>query len=533
MTYTKFFTLLTAVVCSVWVNNTLALGHGRLLETPFKAEGDTLKGKTPPVLSPEEEALLVEYIPNVPNDLIADRLSCIETEIPLEFNNYVRNFIDYFTIRNRKYSRTMLTRENVYFPMYEKYLKKHNMPMELKYLSIVESGLNPKALSPVGAAGLWQFMKPTASDFGLKYNEFIDERLDPEKSTEAALKFLRRLHNTYGDWELAMAAYNCGPGNVNKAIRKAGGGKKTFWEIFPYLPKETRGYIPSMTAVIYTMHHAGDHNIFSDSILYQPQVAYLEVTQDLDLKRLAAELHVTPAELMALNPEIKGTTIPQHLRNYKLRIPAERAPLLASAEDRSCIMLAAAPVREPVKRREPEEAPVMLASAKTEKPAPKKVEKAETIAEEKTAEKEEEATAAVAAVDKKSTYTVQRGDNLTQIALRHQVTVTQLREWNDLNGSNIKPDQKLVIYQQASAEEEPTLLASNEETKPAAKVATKAVSRQVKESVQVKQVIHHVQPGDTLWNISRRYDGISIEQIRKLNKLKSDDLKPGQKLILS
>ncbi|RDV13211.1 LysM peptidoglycan-binding domain-containing protein [Pontibacter diazotrophicus] len=528
MTYTKFFTLLTAVVCSVWGNNTPALGHGRLLETPFTAVGDTLKGKTATTsLSPEEEALLVEHIPNVPNDLIADRLSCIETEIPLEFNNYVRNFIDYFTIRNRKYSRMMLTRENVYFPMYEKYLKKHNMPMELKYLSIVESGLNPKAQSPVGAAGLWQFMKPTAGDFGLKFNQYIDERLDPEKSTEAALKFLRRLHNTYGDWELAMAAYNCGPGNVNKAIRKAGGGKKTFWEIFPYLPKETRGYIPSMTAVIYTMHHAGDHNIFSDSILYQPQVAYLEVTQELDLDRLAAELHVTPAELMALNPEIKSTTIPKHLRNYKLRIPAERAPLLASVEDKSCIMLAAAPVSEPVRRNEPAETPVLLASAKTEKPADKKAGKAT----EKAVDKEDETAIAGAtpAADKKLTYTVQRGDNLTQIALRHQVTIAQLKEWNDLKGSSIKPDQKLVIYKQATAEEEPVLLASNEEVQPAAKATTK----QVKESVQAEQVIHHVQPGDTLWNISRKYDGISIEQIKKLNKLKSDNLKPGQKLILS
>ncbi|WP_162054982.1 lytic transglycosylase domain-containing protein [Pontibacter pamirensis] len=524
MTYTKFFTLLTAVVCSVWGNNTPAIGHGRLLETPFTAD-DSLRTKVKTALSPEEEALLVEYVPNVPSDLIADRLSCIETEIPLEFNNYVRNFIDYFTIRNRKYSRTMLTRENVYFPMYEKYLKKHNMPMELKYLSIVESGLNPKALSPVGAAGLWQFMKPTAGDFGLKFNEYVDERLDPEKSTEAALKFLRRLHNTYGDWELAMAAYNCGPGNVNKAIRKAGGGKKTFWEIFPYLPKETRGYIPSMTAVIYTMHHAGDHNIFSDSILYQPQVAYLEVTQELDLNRLAAELHITPAQLMALNPEVKGTTIPKHLRNYKLRIPAERAPLLASVEDKSCIMLAAAPVHEPVRRNEAAtEAPVLLASAKKEKPAEKKTEKAA----DKTEDKEEPAVA-VTAADKKSTYIVQRGDNLTQIALRHQVTIAQLKEWNDLKGSSIKPDQKLIIYKQATAVEEPVLLASNEEVQPAAK----ATAKQVKESVQAEQVIHHVQPGDTLWNISRKYDGISIEQIKKLNKLKSDNLKPGQKLILS
>ncbi|MHA6246820.1 lytic transglycosylase domain-containing protein [Pontibacter sp. CAU 1760] len=517
MTSTKLLTLLTAVVCSVWANEARASGHGRLLELP-SVSGDSLvkKQATTPVLTPEEEALLVEFIPNEPNDLIADRLSCIETEIPLEFNSYVRNFIDYFTIRNRKYMRTMLTRENVYFPMYEAYLKKHNMPMELKYLSIVESGLNPKAQSPVGAAGLWQFMKPTASDFGLKYDQYIDERLDPEKSTDAALRFLRRLHKSYDDWELALAAYNCGPGNVNKAIRKAGGGKKTFWEIFPYLPKETRGYIPSMTAVIYAMNHAADHNIFSDSILYEPEVAYMDITQEVDIDKLAQELHITKAQLMALNPELKQTTIPKHLR-YKLRIPAERAALLAATEDKSCIMLASAPSLAPIRKREPETAPVMLASAKKEQP----VEKAEKPAENKVAKKEAEP------ADEKTFYTVQRGDNLTQIALRHQVTLSELKEWNNLDDNSIRPAQKLVIYKNGAAtEKQPAVLASTAEPNTKAKEASKQI-------LETEQVIHHVQPGDTLWNISQRYNGITIEQIRKLNKLKSDNLKPGQKLILS
>lgn len=506
MTCIKYLTLLSAVVCSMWATNAPALGHGRLFEEPLPGDTLTRPQADTTVLSPDELALLIEYIPNEPDEVIADRLSCIETEIPLEFNDYVRNFIDYFTIRNRKYTRTMITRENVYFPMYEQYLKKHNMPMELKYLSIVESGLNPKAQSPVGAAGLWQFMKPTAGDFGLKFNQYIDERLDPEKSTDAALRYLRRLHNTYGDWELALAAYNCGPGNVRKAIRRAGGGKKTFWEIFPYLPKETRGYIPSMTAVIYAMHHAADHNIFSDSILYQPEVAYLEVTQELDLDRLATELHITPEQLMALNPELKQTVIPKHL-HYRLRIPAARTALLASAEDKSCIMLAAAP--EPVKKPVPDEAPVMMASAEKEQAAEEK--KAMAGKEEETPEQ-------------KTFYTVQRGDNLTQIASRHQVTTSQLQEWNNIKGSRIQPDQKLVIYK--PAEDKTLALAASGELEPAAKAAQPAEADQ-------EPLIYHVQPGDTLWNISQKYNGISIEQIKKLNKLKSDNLKPGQKLILS
>lgn len=508
MTHRKFFTLLAAMAGSIWTYGASATGHSRLLEAPFVTSDslaldpgspDTLQARGISfaadtsifTLTPEELALMVEVVPNEPDDVIADRLSCLEADIPLVYNNFVRNFIDYFTIRNRKYTRTMMSRENVYFPLFEKYLKKHNMPDELKYLAIVESGLNPLAKSPVGAAGLWQFMKPTGREYGLHQTQYIDERLDPEKSTEAAMLFLKRLHKYYdGDWELALAAYNCGLGNVNKAIRRAG-GKRSFWDIFPYLPRETRGYVPSMTAVRYAMRYAGEHNIFADSILYQPEVAHLEVTQQLELDRLAEELHLAPEELMALNPELTKGVVPGN--KYKLRVPSSRATLLASAEDKSCILLAAAPA--PPKPVEAHQAPVMLASAKTE-----------------AVEVPSEAT--------KVTYTVQRGDNLSSIARKHDVTIEQLKEWNNLTDSNIKAAQKLQIVQASSAAAN-TVLATNAPKgshKPAA--------------VDKKELIYHVQPGDTLWQISRKYEGVSVEQIKKLNRLKSNDLKPGQKLIL-
>ncbi|PRY10428.1 membrane-bound lytic murein transglycosylase D [Pontibacter ummariensis] len=499
MTYSKFFTLLAAMAGSIWSVTASALGHSRSLDP--SVPGDSVKLKlradSVAVLSPEELALLVEFIPNVPNDVIADRLSCIESDIPLVFNDFVRNFIDYFTIRNRKYTRTMLTRENVYFPLFERFLKKNDMPQELKYLSIVESGLNPRAKSHAGAVGLWQFMQATGREYGLEQTAYIDERMDPVKSTEAALKFLRRLYNYYDDWELALAAYNCGQGNVNKAIRKAGGGKKTFWEIFPYLPKETRGYVPSMTAVIYSMNYAAEHNIFSDSILYEPQIAHLEVQQALNLEKLAEELHMTQQELMALNPELKKPELP---RNYKLRIPAQRAVLFASAEDKNCILLAASPA---AKSHEPEESPVLLAAAKTAK--------------------EEKPAVAQKSVQQKVTYVVQRGDNLIQIAQQHDVSVEELKEWNNLKNNTIWPEQKLLVLQQSTAKETPVVLASQKESRTAAKQAQDVT----------EQLIHHVQPGDTLWNISQRYNGISVEQIKKLNKLKSNAIKPGQKLILS
>ncbi len=508
MTYTKLFTVLAAIVGSMWASCAYADNNSPGFEKPIAEDSLKALQQDTTVFTPEELDLMIEYIPNEPNDVIKDRLSCIESDFPLTFNPFVRGFIDYFTIRNRKYTRTMISRENVYFPLFEKYLKKYNMPQDLKYLSIVESGLNPKAKSVAAAVGLWQFIGSTGREYGLSQSSHIDERMDPEKSTDAAMRFLGRLYRYYGDWELAMAAYNCGQGNVNKAIRRAGGGKKTFWEIFPYLPKETRSYVPSMTAVIYAMKYAPEHNIFSDSILYANDVEHLVVNQALDLEKLAEELHMDSKTLLALNPEIKSKVLPAHTRNYKLRIPAQRAALLASAEDRSCILLAAAPqqrVPEPVIETAPALAQPLLASAKPD-----------------TAEKK--------ATPEKITYVVKRGDNLTVIAKRHQVTVEQLKEWNNLGKSSIMANQKLMIF--TSEPENPVLLASAEETE---KKITKASAKKLTETVkeQKERAVHHVQPGDTLWNISQRYNGISVEQIKKLNKLKSNEIKPGQKLIIS
>lgn len=499
----RLFTVLAALVGSIGTFYAQASNPGFSFER-FTSVEDSLKSPKPDTtfLSEADLALLVEYIPYEPDEVIQDRLSCIEADIPLVFNKFVRNHIDYFTVRNRKYTRTMISRENVYFPIYEKYLKKYNMPQDIKYLSIVESGLNPKAASWAGAVGPWQFIKSTGKEYGLNQDQHIDERMDIEKSTDAAMRFLSRLYRTYGDWELAMAAYNCGQGNVNKAIRRAGGGKKTFWEIFPYLPKETRSYVPSMTAVIYAMKYAPEHNIFSDSILYAADYTHLEINQAIDLEKLAAELHVDTQALLALNPEIKQTQLPASMRNYKLRVPAHSAQLLAA--DKSCILLAAAPTPPPARQAIPSEAPVMLAAA-TPEPNQKK-----DSAEQKT-------------------YIVQRGDNLLQIANKHNVTVAQLQEWNKLSGTAIMAQQKLLIWQPA-AETAPALLAA---ANPApSKTTAKAATEKAQAKSKQEQMIYHVQPGDTLWTISQRHEGVTVEQIKKLNKLKNSAIKPGQQLIL-
>lgn len=476
------------------------------------------------IFSPNGFWSFSDLIPNEPDEVIADRLSCLESEIPLTFNPYVRNFVDYFTIRNRKYTRRMLERENLYFPLFEKYLKQYNMPTELKYLAVVESALNPKAKSVVGAMGLWQFMPATGNDFQLVQNSFYDERMDPEQSTIAACKFLRSLHRMFGDWELALAAYNCGPGNVRKAIKRAGGGTQTFWAIFPYLPKETRGYVPSFTAVMYAMNYAGHHKISSDSLQFAVATDTVLLNQGLDLDKFSAELSMDPEELKRLNPALKKDHIPETVRNFAIKVPAEKRVILA--QNRSAIFTNSKFISPVYKAPEP----VMV--AKAEKPEPVKTE-TPAIATDSTSQQQ-------------IAYKVKRGDYLAKIARDQNVTINDLKTWNNLKTSSVMVNQELVIYKPAVPQDstKTTLLASaeiksTEETTevkqnqtPVVKTALAKKTVPVK-NLKEKMIIHSVQPGDTLWNISKKYNNISVEDIKKKNKLKSDELKPGQKLVIS
>ncbi|MDQ3291449.1 MAG: transglycosylase SLT domain-containing protein, partial [Bacteroidota bacterium] len=350
---------------------------------------------------------LPDSVPMVTNDLIMDRLSCLQKEIPLHFNPYVRGFVDYFTIRNRKYSRRVLSRENVYFPLFEQYLAKYNLPNELKYLAVVESALLPKAVSRAAAVGLWQFIPSAASDYKLKMNAYIDERMDPEKATDAACRYLRNLHRMFGgNWELALAAYNCGPGNVRKAIKRAG-GQADFWAIFPFLPKETRGYVPSLTAIIYTMNHAVEHEITPDTLLYATATDTILINQSLDLKKLSMQLNLDPEELPKLNPEVKKAILPVNIRNYPLKVPTTHKTLLASNRTTILDSCKLPDLIQPSYQN-------ILIAKKTAAPAPVPVTSLPTDS------------AATDSLQKKE-YIVAAGDNLTRIANRHNITIEQLR----------------------------------------------------------------------------------------------------------
>lgn len=466
---------------------------------------------------------LPDSVPVVTNDLIMDRLSCLQKDIPLHFNPYVRGFVDYFTIRNRRYSRRVLSRENVYFPLFERYLEKYDLPNELKYLAVVESALLPKAVSHAAAVGLWQFIPAAAKDYKLKMNVYIDERMDPEKATDAACRYLRNLHRMFGgNWELALAAYNCGPGNVRKAIKRAG-GQADFWAIFPFLPKETRGYVPSLTAIIYTMNHAVDHEIKPDTLLYATLTDTILINQSLDLQKLSLQLSLAPDELFKLNPEVKKAILPATARNYPLKVPATHKNVLVANRISMLDSCKLPGVVQPSYQN--------IAIVKKPKTPPTG----------RTLVPSDSATAPDSL--QKREYIVASGDNLSRIAFKNNVTVEQLRNWNNLGETNkLHSRQKLVLYT-ATAENivlASTTVASDEvkvELKKTAKTSLKAASLSKKSGSkkglsQVKQ-IHTVQPNDTLWGISKRYKNIPVEQIKKLNRLKSNKLRPGMKLIIS
>ncbi|MEQ9593197.1 MAG: LysM peptidoglycan-binding domain-containing protein [Cyclobacteriaceae bacterium] len=430
-----------------------------------------------------DEIVEPDYVPSSESpELVADRLSCIQSQIPLKYNERVHAFINYFTVKDRDYTRMVLRRKDLYFPIFEKYLKAYNLPDELKYLSIVESGLNPKAVSRARAVGLWQFMSPTGRYFGLHNDFYIDDRMDPEKSTEAACKYLTQLYNMFGDWELALAAYNSGPGNVRKAIRRSG-YKKNFWEIFPYLPRETRAYVPQFIAVMYTLNYSSNHNLFEPSD--EPWVPHdtLLVSKFLHFETFASLTGADMHDMQRLNPSVLHKAIPETGRTYTIKVPI--AAKLALDQNRVSILDSASRVGK-------EELEIIA----------KKI-LGGTYGRELI------------------NYRVRSGDVLGKIAERYRVRVGDIKSWNNLSSNMIRTGQNLKIWVLPSYHSEALVARNNAGSQHAPAKVSLPNSK-----------IYVVQPGDTLWDISRKFDGLTIEKLKTLNNLKSNNLQPGQKLIV-
>ena len=295
-----------------------------LLEFPETMQSDMdslyLDWQSKNFLQLDENCRMLPEGPVVSDSVYIDRLSRIPSIIEMPFNDIVKKYIEAYTGRLRNKVSFMLAAANFYMPMFEEALDTYDLPMELKYLPIIESALNPKALSRQRASGLWQFMLHTGKQYGLETNSLVEERFDPQKSTWAAVRYLKELFDIYKDWNLVLAAYNCGPGNVNKAIRRAG-GSTDYWEIYPFLPKETRGYVPGFIAANYVMTYYCEHGICPmDSQL--PAVSdTIHINKDLHLQQVASVCDIDIEQLRSLNPQFKKDLVPGNSKVYALRLP--------------------------------------------------------------------------------------------------------------------------------------------------------------------------------------------------------------------
>jgi membrane-bound lytic murein transglycosylase D len=477
-----------------------------------------------------------DEVPTYPDSVYADRIKKIISPLPYTYNSKVKGFIDLYAVRKRQQVEKMLGLSEFYFPIFEETLDKYNMPLEIKYLAVVESALNPRAVSHCGATGLWQFMYSTGILYKLDGNSFVDDRRNPYEATEAAALFLKDLHNVFGDWFLAIAAYNCGPGNVNKAIKRSG-GKRTYWEIYPYLPAETRGYVPAFIAVSYVFQYHREHNLYPQEINLPKRVDTVYVNQELSLVSISKTLGTSLELLRDLNPHFKKDIIPGKGTNYVLRLPAKEAVVFASLKD----SMYAEYYREkyPVKPTQPDQ---QFADNKpTTKPSPTNVKYVDEMPD---SGQNENVTATVKKVN--VYYTVKAGDNLALVSDWFDVSLYSVRRWNGLKGNTIKVGQKLrimvpedklsyykkintmtVLQKKKLAGPPANDIAVNTEPKPAPKKETPTV----KKTPPLKFSFYVVQKGDTLWSISQRYPGVTVDEIKKTNGIRDNRaLKAGQKI---
>ncbi|HEY0978603.1 MAG TPA: LysM peptidoglycan-binding domain-containing protein [Flavobacteriales bacterium] len=425
-----------------------------------------------------------EEVPTYTPDVYRRRLTTLDEISPckLTYNNQVQGYIDMYSQRKREQTARMMGLAQLYFPVFEEALDRYNMPQELKYLAVVESALYPGAKSRAAAVGLWQFMIGTGKMYGLRSDSYVDERCDIYKSTDAACRYLRDLHRIFGSWELALAAYNCGPGNVNKAVRRAG-GTLDYWAIYDHLPRETRGYVPAFIAVNYIFNHAADHNIYPVIPNYCAyEVDTVQVCHPLSLDQLATIIGGNAQEIRDLNPVYKLGVVPDMQQPATIYLPRD---------------LVASFIRNEATIAYSYQPDLSL-------PAPG---------------------AATASADRKEattgkptkTHTVRRGESLGTIARKHGTSVQNLRKLNHLRHDRIAVGQKLVIRR----------------GDPESAASTTAPATAEKEEAP-DYIYHTIQKGDTLWGIAQRYPGASVDEIKRLNDAKDTRTLPiGKKLKVS
>ncbi len=420
----------------------------------------------------------VEYV-DLPTDTLKARLAELNARTPfnVEYNPSLESVIKRYLKNRHKHLERLMALSEFYFPLFEQELDNQNIPLEIKYLAIVESALKPRAKSRVGATGLWQFMFGTGKMFGLEVSSYVDERMDPIMSTKAACKYLSNLYKVFGDWDLALASYNSGPGNVTKAIRRSG-GYTNYWNIRHNLPRETAGYLPAFLATMYIFEYADKHGFKPR----KPEFSYFEtdtirVKQMITLDQVSEYMNIDIEELQFLNPSYKLDIIPYIKdEDYVLRLPLDKVGPFVANENQI----------------------YTLAKAefdKREKPLPKYFEANDRIR-----------------------YRVRSGDYLGKIARRYGVRVSQIKKWNGLRSNNLRIGQRLTIYPRRPVA-----------SKPRKTTTKKALTKVAANSSEV----YTVKTGDTLWSISQKFKGVSVENLKNWNDISGSGIKPGMTLKLS
>jgi membrane-bound lytic murein transglycosylase D len=391
----------------------------------------------------------------------------------LDCNEDVLSVIDFFTRKRRGFTSITLGRSKLYFTMFEEKLAEQNMPLELKYLSVIESGLRPQVKSRAGAMGLWQFMYRTGKMYGLNQNSYIDERMDPELATEAACKYLKQLYNMYDDWNMALAAYNAGPGNVNKAIRRSG-GKMTYWEIRPFLPRETQGYVPNFIAMSYMMTYHAEHNIrIREPKVYDFHLDTVCLRDGLHMNVIDSLIGWSEEDIIMVNPIYKTTYIPKTNPPQCIKIPHAYLGKWIAMEDSIYAL--------------------------------------DSLIYEMIVEEEEEEQTTII-------HYVRRGQNLGFIAGQYGTTVRNIMEWNNLRSTRLNIGQRLTIY------------TSNPKPKDRKESAEEKDRPKEEFKTPTKGTLYAIKSGDSLWTISQNYQ-TSVDELRRLNPgIDSSDLKIGQKI---
>ena len=416
------------------------------------------------------------FTTDIPDSIFISRLKAINSFIPLPYNNIVKNHILFYTQKSKEKMSVMLGFANYYLPQFEEIFDEYDLPKELKVMAVIESALNPVARSRVNARGMWQFMYRTALQYNLEINSYVDERLDPIKSGHAAAKYLRDSYTIFGDWALAIASYNCGAGNVNKAIRRAG-GSRDFWTIYPYLPRETRGYVPSFVAALYTLNYYKEHRIIPKPVQLPVHVDTFLVKKPLHFGQISELLGISKEEIASLNPQYINEIIPSSENGYVLKLPYNYTSAFVDVEDsifnyKDSIFFN----------------PIMYAKKSLQV----------TSREGRTI-----------------THRVRSGETLGGIAIKYGVRLSDLRSWNGVK-NKISIGQRLTIYTIGG--------------KGAGSISN---SGPIKTSKSDGYLVYTIRKGDTLYEIARKFEGVSVDELLKLNNLTSNSkIMPGKKIKL-